>query len=122
MKSFKTLLLAIVIPLLTGCGTHYAIVGNLNANNTNVELSQKNFVVLDKVSGTSTATYFFGIGGIDNKALVERAKAEMLRSVDFEGSSKAIVNLVTETHFTFGYPVFFKKTVTVSGHIIEFIK
>ena len=106
--------------MITSCGIHTAMIGNINNNNTNVELSKKNFKVIRKVSGHSSATYVFFIGGIYNKALIERAKFKMLENANLIGGSKAIINLTTESHITLVYPFFFQKTITVSGHIIEF--
>jgi len=121
MKTIKLLFIVMVSALfITSCGYHHALVGNLNTNVTNVELSRQNFKVIDKVSGTSTATYIFGIGGLSNRALIQRAKANMLRNADLTGNARAIVNLVTENHVAIFYPVFFRRTVTVSGHIVEF--
>jgi hypothetical protein len=84
--------------LFASCGIHSAMLTNVNSNITNVELSRNNFKVVEKVSGNSTATYFMGIGGLTNKALVENAKAKMVENVQFDGSSRALINLVTETH------------------------
>jgi hypothetical protein len=44
----------------------------------------------------------------------------MLENANLIGGSKAIINLTTESHITLVYPFFFQKTITVSGHIIEF--
>ena len=106
--------------LMTSCGIHSARVGNLNSNVTNVELSKKNFKVVDKVSGTSTATYIFGIRGHSNKALIEKAKSKMLENANLIGGARAIINLTTESHISIIYPIYFKRTITVSGHIVEF--
>ena len=121
MKSFtKFIFFILVSVLLSGCGMHSAMVSNINSNVTNVELSRKNFKIVDKVSGQSTATYILGIGGLSNKALIEKAKANMLSKAELTGSAKAIVNVTTESHVSIIYPFFFQRTVTVSGHIIEF--
>jgi hypothetical protein len=45
--------------MITSCGIQTAMIGNINNNNTNVELSKKNFKVIRKVSGHSLATYVF---------------------------------------------------------------
>ncbi len=121
MKTFKILSIVFLTSILmTSCGIHSAMVGNINNNTTNVELSKKNFKVIDRVSGKSTATYVFGIGGLSNKALIEKAKTEMLENANLIGGAKAIINLTTESHISIVYPFFFQRTVTVSGHIVEF--
>jgi cell division GTPase FtsZ len=120
MKNFKTILSVLIISvLLSGCGVQHAFVLNSNNNVTNVELSKKNFKVVEKVTGSSTARYIFGIGGINEKALIENAKSEMLLNANLEGAARAIVNITIEEDMTF-YFVYFKRTVTVSGHIVEF--
>jgi hypothetical protein len=106
--------------LITSCGIHSAMVININNNVTNVELSEKNFKVIERVSGSSTATYVLGIGGLSNKILFEKAKSNMLAKADLIGGSKAIIYLTTESHISLVYPLFFRRTVIVSGHIIEF--
>lgn len=121
MKTFKILSIVFLTSILmTSCGIHSAMFGNINNNTTNVELSKKNFKVIDTVSGQSTATYVLGIGGISNKALIENAKTNMLEIADLTGSSKAIINVTTESHMTLVFPFFYRKTVIVSAHIIEF--
>ena len=121
MKTFKILSIVFLTSILmTSCGIHSAMVRNINNNTTNVELSKKNFKVIDRVSGKSTATYVFGIGGLSNKALIEKAKTKMLENANLIGGAKAIINLTTESHISIVYYFFFQRTVTVSGHIVEF--
>ena len=121
MKKLKQLsFCAIIILLFSSCGLHTTHVGNFNGNMTNVELSKKNFQVVERVSGKSSATYIFGIGGLSNKALVEKAKSKMLQNAEIVGGSKAIVNLTTESHLSNIFPFYFRRTVTISGHIVEF--
>jgi len=106
--------------MLGGCGVHSAYVSNVNSNSSVVNLSMKNFEVVERVSGSSTATYFLGIGGISNKALINKAKANMLEHAFMAGKARAIINVTNESHVTFVLPFFVQKTVTVSAHIIEF--
>lgn len=120
MKTIKTILAILIISVLvTSCGIQHAFVLNTTGNVTNVELNKKNFKVVGKVSGSSTANYIFGIGGINKKALIENAKSEMLLNANLEGAARAIVNVTIEEDFRF-YLVYFKRTVKVSGHVIEF--
>ena len=46
----------------------------------------------------------------------------MLENANLTGSSKAIINVTTESHNTLVVPFLYQKTVTVSAHIIEFIE
>ncbi len=118
IKIFATVLLTAI--LLSGCGIHTALVGNLTGNMTNVELSKKNFKVVELISGTSSATYIMGIGGLTHKALIEKAKADMFSRHDLTGGPKAIVNMTVEDHFATYLIFYVKRTVTVSAHIVEF--
>ncbi|HNZ68064.1 MAG: DUF6567 family protein [Prolixibacteraceae bacterium] len=113
-------LILLTLLFLSGCGVHTSLVGNLNGNMTNVELTRKNFTVLERISGTSTATYIMGIGGLSNKALIEKAKADMLSRHDLTGGSMAIINLTVEDHVSSFLIFYVKRTVTVSAHLIEF--
>lgn len=121
MKTIKFLSIIFLTSLLmTSCGLHTAMVGNINNTTTNVDLNKNNFKVIEKVSGKSTATYVLGIGGLSNKALIEKAKVKMLENANLIGGSKAIINLTTESHMSIVYPFYLKRTITVSGHIVEF--
>ncbi len=121
MKTCKILSIVFLTSILmTSCGIHSANVSNINNYTTSVGLNKKNFRVIDRVSGKSTATYVLGIGGLSNKALVEKSKARMIEDTDLTGGSKAIINVTTESHTTLVVPFFYQKTVTVSAHIIEF--
>jgi hypothetical protein len=121
MKKLKILSITLfVMVLAAGCGTHRGAFLNNNNNTTQVELGEKNFKVVSKVSGQSTATYVLGIGGITNKSLVENARSNMMSNADIVGSSKAIINMTTESHSTLVYPFFYQKTITVSGYVVEF--
>ncbi len=121
MKTLKIVaIFVLTVTLLSGCGIHTALVGNLNSNVTSVELSKNNFKVLERISGTSSATYIMGIGGLSNKALIEKAKADMLSRNDLTGGSKAIVNMTVEEHIAVYFIIHCVRTVTVSAHLIEF--
>ncbi len=121
MKTLKIASLFILLSLFfSGCGISTALVGNVNGNLTNVELSRKNFKVIDRISGTSSTSYILGIGGISAKALVEKAKADMLSKQDLTGGSRAIVNVTVEEHISSWFIFYMVRTVTVSAHLIEF--
>lgn len=106
--------------IFSSCGIHTANILNQNSNLTNVELNRKNFVVVQEVMGQSTAVYVLGIGGISNKNLINRAKSEMVRNANLVGTSRAIINVTMENHDIIVGPFYMKRTVTVSGHVIEF--
>ena len=118
----KLLSLSIILLLLfTGCGFNHAVMENYNSNLTNVELSSKNFIVLDRITGESTATYIFGIGGKSHKALLQDAMTKLYNNANLNGGAKALVNVTYETH-TSTVIIYSKKTLTASGNVIEFTK
>ncbi len=107
--------------VLSSCGVHLGMETNVNNNVTNVELAESNFRILDRVSGSASATYVLGIGGFNNTVLIENAKSEMLANANLDGGSKAIANVSTDIYIGKFFPVYYQKTVTVSAHVVEFI-
>lgn len=117
----RFLLLSIICTLLfSSCGISSSFVGNGSTTLTTIELSKKNFKVLEKVSGKSSNTYILGIGGLLNKSLIEKAKSQMFNSANLTGGSKAIGNITYDTHTVLVMPFLMKTTVTASGYVIEF--
>lgn len=111
----------ILVVALSSCGVSTSMVSNINQNQTKVSLNKANFVVVGKVSGESSATYIFGIGGLENRALLQNAHSDMLKNADLVGKSRAIINVTYESHVTsILYPIFGKKTIFVHGLVVEF--
>lgn len=110
----------IVTTLLSGCGINSGIMNQYSVNgaNTNVVLQKKNFKVVETVSGEASDTYLFLIGG-NKKNLVAKAKQNMIENAKLTGTSKAIINVTLEEHNKFVF-VYFKRTITVHGTVIEF--
>ncbi len=121
-KKLQTLALLVTTGIfLSSCGFHNGLTTNQNVSETSVELSEANFEVVKKVSGNASATYIFGIGGLSNVALIERAKADMLDETDLEGTSKAVINQTVEVHTSNILGIIYnEKTVVVSAYVIEF--
>ncbi len=106
--------------LLNSCGINLGLLTDKTRTITNVELNKKNFKVLDRVSGTSSATYVLFIGGMKNKALLDMATNDMLSKANLSGGAKALTNTTLDVHKG-GIPLFYQKiTVTVSATVIEF--
>lgn len=108
--------------LLNSCGIGHAYIANINQNATEVHLSQNNFKVVDQISGSSEASFVFAIGGINKRQLYENAYSQMLKKAKLLDSSKAIINVITEEHFSGFFPFFVRRTITVSAQVIEFTK
>lgn len=105
--------------VLTSCGGSASLIGNSNVSQTNVELSKKNFNILTKVSGISTNAYVMGIGGMSNRALLEKAKNDMMNNANLSGS-KAVINITYDKHYNGFFPFYSKVTVTASAYVVEF--
>lgn len=118
--SFYLITLALSI-FFSSCGVNHALVLNHNESSTQVHLRNNNYQVLDQVSGSAEVDYIFLIGGLNRRQLYRNAYTEMVNSADLLSGSKALVNIVTEEHVGGVPPFYFKRTITVSAHVIEFV-
>lgn len=119
----KKLLLSTLIlsaSLLSSCATHSSYTGNLKSSQTSVVLSQNNFSVVDHIEGKAKATYVFGIGGLNKKSLVEKARSEMYTKAELQGFPRAIINETFSTKTSF-FLFFWKQQVNSSADVIEFL-
>ncbi|GIJ93479.1 DUF6567 family protein [Capnocytophaga stomatis] len=114
----KIVLLGVASLFLASCGFHKGLTRNVNNHTTEVVLSKKNFKVVERVKGEASDFYVLGFGGM-KKALIEEARAEMLKKANLLDSSRAIVNETVEVHNS-EFVLFSKYTVTVSANVIEF--
>lgn len=120
MKHFSILSVAILlITSLTSCGVNEALVLNHNSNATQVSLGSKNFNVIEQVTGTADVSYVLVFGGVNRKQLYQNAYSDLVKKANLSGS-RALVNLVTEQHVGGVPPFYFKRTITVSAHVVEF--
>lgn len=105
---------------LNSCGLNMGFLTDKTRTVTHVELTKKNFKVLDRVSGTSSATYILGFGGMKNKDLTEMAMTDLLSKANLTGGAKALVNTSIDVHKG-GLPFLYSKiTVKISAHVVEF--
>ncbi len=107
---------------LNSCGVNHAMMANLNQNATQVELSGNNYQTVERVSGSAEVEYILFIGGMNRSQLYSNAYADMLSKADLMTNSRALVNVVTEEHIAGVPPFYFKRTITVSAHVIEFTR
>lgn len=123
MKHVKFLpLFVLALPLLTSCGVNQAFVLNTNQNATQVQLGQANFRNVGKVMGTDSVSYVLLFGGMKKKQMYQKAYANMLDKAELGSGARAVVNVVTEEHVGGVIPLFYKRTVTVSGQVVEFTR
>lgn len=112
----------VAILFLSGCGINSGLVNQYSVNgaNSNVILQKKNFKIIETVSGESSDSYIFFIGG-NKQNLVARAKQNMIENAKLLGTSKAIINVTTEEQDVFKF-VYMKRIITVHGTVIEFLE
>jgi len=108
--------------VISSCGAGRAIMRNQNQSSTQVHLSENNFRMVSSVSGTAEAKYWVLIGGRKREQMYNEAYAEMVNSAELLGGPRALVNLLTEEHVGGVPPFFLKRTITVSGQVVEFIR
>ncbi|WP_025763578.1 DUF6567 family protein [Dyadobacter tibetensis] len=111
-----------VVTFLNSCGFSTALVTNHNQNATEVHLSGNNFKVIDQVSGSSEDSYVLAIGGMKKRQLYQNAYSEMIKKANLLNGSKAIINFMTEEHFSGFAPFYVRRTITVSAQVVEFTK
>jgi hypothetical protein len=122
MKKLILMLSIAATAFLSSCGVNYAMITNHNQTISQVQLTSNNFKVVDRVSASSEVKYIVAIGGIKKRQLYEKAYSEMLTKANLLNSSKAIINVLSEEHYSFVTPFYIKRTVTVSANVIEFTR
>lgn len=114
--------LLLLAAFLSSCGIGTALVTNHNQNATEVHLGENNFKVIDQVSGSAEVSYVLAIGGISKRQLYENAYSTMMKKANLLNGSKAIINVMTEQHFSGFAPLFVRRTITVSAQVVEFTR
>lgn len=118
-KVIKLAIISIIAAVATSCGTVMNSTQNSNLQQTNVVLSDNNYTIVRQVSGTATATYWFGIGGLSRKALHNNSVAAMVKRAELRGS-QALVNVTTHSSVKSIAGIYSKITYTSHGTVIEF--
>ena len=77
---------------------------------------------MDTVSGSAEVEYILFVGGMKRSRLYENAYSDMMKKANLMSSSKALINIVSEDHLAGVPPFWFRRTITVSAHVIEFTK
>ncbi len=123
MKNILSISAAIfAMAFLSSCGVNMATISNHNANETQVQLSNNNFKVLDKIQGSAEVSYVFIFGGMNKKQLYENAYSAMMDKANLKDHPRAVINMVSEESIHGVPPFYYTRTVTVSANVIEFIK
>lgn len=122
MKTFlKSCVVVLGAVILTSCGSTYFYTWNQNDTRTSVELTQKNFKVIGPVSGSASATYIFGIGGLSRSAARENAIGDMFESAYLTGA-QTIVDIYVKKHVSSVLSIYRKVSYSATGVVIEFTK
>lgn len=123
MKNIFLVFAAIcVMAVLSSCGINYALINNVNANATQVQLSSNNFKVVDKINGSAKVSYVLAFGGMKKSQLYENAYSAMMDKANLKDHARAVINIVTDEHLGGVPPFYYTRTVTVSANVIEFNK
>jgi hypothetical protein len=123
MKQLTITVLAVIFLFsMNSCGVSNAFIFNTNQNSTQVTLSQANYKVVGKATGSSDVSYVLIFGGAQKKQLFANAYARMVENADLTSGAKALTNLVTEEHVGGVPPFYYTRTITVSANVIEFTK
>jgi hypothetical protein len=120
-KTVKMIIMGLaLIAGLSSCGVNKAWVLNQNQNATQVHLGSDNFKVVGRVKGTADVGYVMLFGGAKKKQLYDAAYANMLEKADLTSGARTLTNVLTEEHIGGVPPFYYKRTVTVTAHVVEF--
>lgn len=117
----KLFIFSFLIAVFSSCVSHFGLVSNQNQNQTSVQLSEKNFVVVGNVSAKSHANYFLGIGGVNREGLTAQARRKMTAKAGLEGKSRALINENTDYQTNVIFPFSQVKIIT-SATVVEFVE
>ncbi len=120
-KIFSIMLLTSLL-FFNSCGVNNALVANLNQNSTQVHLTTNNYKTVERITGSAEVDYVLFFGGKNRKQLYENAYADMVNNANLMADSKALINIVTEEHIGGVPPFYYTRTITVSAHVIEFVR
>lgn len=114
MKKLLSLVFtAAIISLFSSCAFH----GGYMANSAS--LGRANFSYVHRhATGSATASYVFGFGGLAKNALIDEAKQNMLQSTPL-ADNQALANITVNMKGSYFY-VYNTVTCTVTADIVEF--
>ena len=121
MKKIITSGLAIIVlVVMTSCSSFRPSVYNFTNSETQVVLSENNFETIGRVSGTVTARYIFGIGGLMRRGLAGEATSKMYDEANLSGS-QIIIDKHIELKTNNLIPgVWGSIKATATGTVVEF--
>lgn len=114
----KRLLVSLSLCLLCSCSAHLYKTSNHNISETQVVLDKANFTVIGTVSGSASASYILGIGGLSQESLKGNAVTKMYENANLTGS-QAIINVTFKQRVS-NILIYSEVEYTASGSIVEF--
>lgn len=108
--------------MATSCSISYENTKNASLWQTNIQLNSDNYRIVKQISGESSATYIFGIGGLSKKALTESAISDMLDNAGLTGSQAIINTTYYVKTVNIVSPIYFKRTAYATAYVIEFVE
>jgi hypothetical protein len=110
------LILLLLLPI-AACSTWRGVVPS-SVRDT-VRLDRGNFKVVGRFSGSAEALYGLRLFGPAKQDLANQAWADLSRKAGLEGSNRSAVNIIVERKTSWS-PFHLKRTLTVSGLVLEF--
>lgn len=106
------LIVFITLFLLSSCGFHQG------ALVSNAQLGDNDFEIIDLVSASKSTKRYFGLGGLEEKALVFSTKKELYKAYPLK-KNQVFANLSVDFHHT---TIFFvsKTRCTISADLVQF--
>jgi hypothetical protein len=109
----KILIVAVSALALSGCAMHNGYMKNSAA------LGEANFSYVDqRISGTASTQQVFLIGGLNKQALVDEARANMLKNNPLK-PNQALANITVDWKYTI-IVVVTRTECTVTADVVEF--
>lgn len=114
----KVLSFALVVILFTSCMAFHA-----GSTSGSAALSSANFDYVQKnITGSSSAVYIFGFGGMAKDRMVSQAKDDMLKKHPLQ-SNQALANVTVDVKNTLIFGTVYRQfTVNVTADVVEFKK
>lgn len=121
MKKFSFLIVVLTISLLSGCiGVSELAYQSID---TNLNSRDYDYQIIRDVTGTASATYVLGIGGmsLDARKLFNNSHKDMMQKAQLKENQR-IINIISEEKVRVWLGVVCKHTIYTTGTVIEFTK
>lgn len=112
MNITKLSLLASTAFVLSSCAVHTGMM------TSSASLSNPNFSVVNIMSGSASAHYFLGIGGLNKAGLLAEARKNLFQSSALR-KGQVLANLSVDYKTAF-YLIYWQTTATITADLVEF--